>query len=108
MDPPLEVVHFPFEGEQIIGYLHLPRGAAGTAPTIMAVNGLDCRKEDSTETFSAILPFGIGYIAVDGPGAGQSPIKAGPTSECMLVAVLDYLATRPEVDKTSIAIRGVG
>jgi len=26
----------------------------------------------------------------------------------MLVAVLDYLATRPEVDKTSIAIRGVG
>jgi len=107
MDPPLEVVHIPFEGKQIIGYLRLPKGATGPVPMVMEVNGLDSRKEDLAESFSAILPFGIGYIAVDGPGTGQSPIKAGPTSERMLLAVLDYLATRPEVDKTRIAMHGV-
>jgi len=107
MDPPLEVVHIPFEGKQIIGYLRLPKGAAGPVPMILAVNGLDSRKEDLAESFSAILPFGIGYLAVDGPGTGQSPIKASPTAERMLSAVLDYLATRPEVDKTRIAMHGV-
>lgn len=107
MDPPLEVVHIPFEGKQITGYLRFPKGAAGPVPMVLAVNGLDSRKEDLTESFSAILPFGIGYIAIDGPGTGQSPIKASPTSERMLLAVLDYLATRPEVDKSRIAMHGV-
>ncbi|HEY6849576.1 MAG TPA: alpha/beta hydrolase [Terracidiphilus sp.] len=107
MDPPLEVVHIPFEGMQITGYLRLPKGATGPVPIVLAVNGLDSRKEDLTESFSAILPFGIGYLAVDGPGTGQSPIKASPTAERMLSAVLDYLATRPEVDKTRIAMHGV-
>ncbi len=107
MDPPLEVVHIPFEGKQIIGYLRLPKGAVGPVPMALAVNGLDSRKEDLTESFSAILPFGIGYLAVDGPGTGQSPIKASPTAGRMLSAVLDYLAARPEVDKTRIAMHGV-
>ena len=107
MDPPLEVVHIPFEGKQITGYLRLPKGAMGPVPIVLAVNGLDSRKEDLTESFAAILPFGIGYLAVDGPGTGQSPIKASPTADRMLSAVLDYLATRPEVDKGRIAMHGV-
>src|SRR5271170_5086290 len=70
-DPPLEVVHIPFEGKDIIGYLRLPKNAKGPAPLVIAVNGLDSRKEDLAESFGAILPFGIGYLAVDGPGTGQ-------------------------------------
>ena len=106
-DPPLEVVRIPFEGKEIIGYLRLPKNAHGPVPMVIAVNGLDSRKEDLTESFSAILPFGVGYIAVDGPGTGQSPVKATPTSERALSAVIDYLLTRPEVDKTRIAFHGV-
>ena len=107
MNPPLEVVHIPFEGKEIIGYMRLPKGAAGPVPMVIAVNGLDSRKEDLTESFSAILPYGIGYLAVDGPGTGQSPIKASPTADGMLSTVLDYLGTRPEVDKSRIAMHGV-
>ena len=107
MDPPLEVVHIPFEGKEITGYLRFPKGATASVPMVMAVNGLDSRKEDLAESFSAILPYGIGYIAIDGPGTGQSPIKASPTADRMLSAVLDYLATRPEVDKDRIAMHGV-
>jgi esterase FrsA len=106
-DPPLEVVHIPFEGSEIVGYMRLPKNAAGSVPIVIAVNGLDSRKEDLTESFSAILPFGVGFIAVDGPGTGQAPIKASPTAERMLSRVIDYLQTRPEVDRSRIAFHGV-
>jgi esterase FrsA len=106
-DPPLEVVHIPFEGSEIIGYLRLAKNAKGPEPIVIAVNGLDSRKEDLSESFSAILPYGVGFIAVDGPGTGQAPIKASPTAERMLSRVIDYLHTRPEVDKGRIALHGV-
>jgi esterase FrsA len=106
-DPPLEVVHIPFEGKEIIGYLRLPKNPNGPVPLVIAVNGLDSRKEDLTESFSAILPFGIGYLAVDGPGTGQNPIKVSETADRVLSRVLDYAQSRPEVDKNRIAMHGV-
>src|SRR6202140_5412516 len=106
-DPPLEVVRIPFEGKQIIGYLRLPKNAAGPVPLVIAVNGLDSRKEDLTESFAAILPFGIVFLAVDGPGTGQAPIKVSETSERMLSKVIDYAQSRPEIDKNRIALHGV-
>jgi len=87
-DPPLEVVHIPFEGKEITGYLRLPKNAKGPVPLVIAVNGLDSRKEDLTESFAAILPFGIAFLAVDGPGTGQAPIKVSETSERMLSKVI--------------------
>ncbi|HYW41197.1 MAG TPA: alpha/beta hydrolase [Terriglobales bacterium] len=106
-DPPLEIVRIPFEGKEIIGYLRLPKNANGPVPLVLAVNGLDSRKEDLSESFSAILPFGIGFLAVDGPGTGQSPIKVSENAERMLSRVLDYIATRPEIDKNRVAMHGV-
>jgi esterase FrsA len=107
MDPKLEIVRIPFEGSEIIGYLRLPKEAKGPVPLVIAVNGLDSRKEDLTESFSAILPFGIGYLAIDGPGTGQAPIKASPTADRMLSRVLDYVQTRPEIDSKRVAMHGV-
>jgi esterase FrsA len=106
-DPPLEVVHIPFEGSEIIAYMRLPKNAKGPVPLVIAVNGLDSRKEDLCESFSAILPFGVGFLAVDGPGTGQSPVKASPTADRMLSRVIDYVQIRPEVDKTRLAVHGV-
>src|ERR1700752_1051617 len=107
LDPPLEVVHIPFEGKEIGGYLRLPKNAKGPVPLVIAVNGLDSRKEDLTESCGAILPFGIGFLAVDGPGTGQAPIKVSETSERMLSKVIDYAQSRPEIDKNRIALHGV-
>jgi esterase FrsA len=106
-DPPLEIVRIHFEGKEIIGYLRLPKGANGPVPLVLAVNGLDSRKEDLTESFSAILPFGVGFLAVDGPGTGQCPIKVSETSDRMFSRILDYVATRPEIDKNRVTMHGV-
>lgn len=106
-DPPLEIVKIPFEGKEIIGYLRLPKNPAGPVPLVLAVNGLDSRKEDLSESFSAILPYGVGFLAVDGPGTGQNPIKVSENAERVLSRVLDYIATRPEIDKNRVAMHGV-
>src|SRR5216683_2670806 len=106
-DPPLEVVRIPFEGKEIIGYLRLPTNAKGPVPLVIAVNGLDSRKEDLAESFGAILPFGVGFLAVDGPGTGQNPIKVSETADRMLSRVIDYAQARTQIDKNRIAMHGV-
>ena len=106
-NPPLEIVRIPFEGKEITGYVRMPKDAKAPVPMVIAVNGLDSRKEDLTETWSAILPYGVGFIAVDGPGTGQSPIKASETAERMFSRVIDYLQARPDADKNRIVFHGV-
>jgi esterase FrsA len=106
MDPPLEVVHIPFENSEIIGYLRLPKNANGPVPVVIAISGLDSRKEDLSENFGAVVPYGIGFIGIDSPGTGQAPIKASESAERMFSKVIDYLQTRPEVDKSRIGVDG--
>ncbi len=105
-DPPLEVLHIPFEGSEIVGYLRLPKNTKGPVPVVIAISGLDSRKEDLSENFGAVLSYGIGFIGIDSPGTGQAPIKASETSERMFSRVIDFLLTRPEVDKTRIGMDG--
>ena len=105
-DPPLEVVRIPFEGKEIVGYLRLPANARRPVPLVLAISGLDSRKETVAETYAAALAEGIGFFAVDSPGTGQAPRKADETSDQMYSRVLDYLASRPEIDKNRILVHG--
>jgi pimeloyl-ACP methyl ester carboxylesterase len=105
-DPPLEIVRIPFEGGEIVAYLRLPANAPRPVPLVLAISGLDSRKETVAETYSAALPEGIGFLTVDSPGTGQAPRKAGATADQMYSRVLDYLASRPEIDKDRILVHG--
>jgi esterase FrsA len=106
-DPPLEIVRIPFEDSEIIGYLRLPpANVTRPVPFVLAISGLDSRKETVAETYAAVLASGIGFIAVDSPGTGQAPVKAGETADKMYSRVLDYLATRAEIDKSRIVVHG--
>jgi esterase FrsA len=106
LNPPLEVVRIPFEGKEIVGYLRLPPGAA-PAPLVLAVSGLDSRKETMADTYNALIEHGVGYFAVDGPGTGQSPVKVSPTADRVLTKVIDYLGARKEIDPKRIVMHGV-
>ncbi len=105
-DPPLEVVRIAFEGKEIVGYLRLPAKARRPVPLVLAISGLDSRKETVAETYAAALAEGVGFFAVDSPGTGQAPRKADESSDQMYSRVLDYLATRPEIDKNRILVHG--
>ncbi len=106
LDPPIEQIHIPFEGKDIPGYIRLPK-IAGPAPIIFMINGTDSRKEDEIQGRESLFRNGIGVIAVDMPGTGEAPIKADEGSERMLSRVLDYLATRPDVDSKRVVTWGV-
>jgi cephalosporin-C deacetylase-like acetyl esterase len=107
LDPPMEVVKIPFEGKTITGYLRLPKQPSGKVPMILAISGLDSRKETVAESYEQILAHGVGFLAVDGPGTGQAPLKVNATAERMFSAVLDYLYAHPRVDQQRIIASGV-
>ncbi len=105
-DPPLEVVRIPYGDKEIVGYLRLPANVPRPAPLVLAISGLDSRKETVSETYAAALPEGIGFFAVDSPGTGQAPRKADESADQIYSRALDYLATRPEIDKNRILVHG--
>lgn len=109
LDIPLEVVKIPFEGKEIVAYMRLPKNANANhkVPMIMAVSGLDSRKETVADSYSQILQHGVGIFVLDGPGTGQAPIKASTTADRMFSVALDYLEKRPEVDNKRIIFSGV-
>lgn len=107
LSPPLEIVRIPFEGKEIVGYLRLPAAAPGRVPLVFAVSGLDSRKENLAGTYGQLLENGIGFFVLDGPGTGQSPVKASATADRVLSRALDYLLTRDEIDSDRIVHHGV-
>jgi dienelactone hydrolase len=106
LDPPVENLRLPFEGKEIAGYIRLPKDVH-PAPIIFMINGTDSRKEDEVQGRDSLFRSGIGVVAVDMPGTGESPVKADVGAERMFSRVLDYLATRPDVDSKRIVVWGV-
>ena len=106
LEPPLQIVRIPYAGSEIVAYLRLPSERRAPVPVVLGISGLDGRKEGQVLTFAPLLSHGIGFLAVDGPGTGEAPVKFGPTADKMFSRILDYLARRPEIDKTRIAVYG--
>ena len=109
MNPPMEVINIPFEGKTITGYLRFPANvsAGQKVPMILAISGLDSRKETVADSYEQILSQGVGFFAVDSPGTGQAPVKVSATAERMFTKVLDYLVAHPRVDAKRIVVSGV-
>src|SRR5262249_41820923 len=105
-DPPLEIVRIPFEGSEIVGDLRLPRPAGRRMPVVIAIAGLDSRKEKAAESHAALLAHGIGFFSIDSPGTGESPVKASATADRIFGPLLDYLGTRPEIDHARLLVHG--
>ncbi|MGH8642070.1 MAG: alpha/beta hydrolase family protein [Burkholderiales bacterium] len=106
LDPPIEIVRIPFEGKEIVGYLRLP-AATRPAPLVFAIAGLDSRKEDIAGHSETYLKHGMGLLAIDLPGTGESPyLIADVDRDRIFAAVLDYLGTRPEVNAGSVIVQG--
>jgi len=109
--PNIEFVEVPYEGVMLPALFMKAQGAAGRAPTVVIVNGMDNAKEMSI--FFAGLEFarrGFNTLAMDGPGQGESLRIRGIHSrydyEAPGAAAYDYVSQRSDVDPKRVAIMG--
>jgi esterase FrsA len=104
--PPIEIVRIPFEGKEIVGYLRLPINVR-PAPLVLTIGGLDGRKENASFRNDAYLAQGVAYFSFDMPGTGQSTIRqVVPGAEREFTRVLDYIATRRDIDAKRVVVYG--
>jgi dienelactone hydrolase len=111
-DHHVEAVWVPFKDKAIPAWLHLPPGyTSGKLPVVIAVPGMDSYKEIQVALYGdKFLNRGMAVLAIDGPGQYEAPMiglyftmqnwmAAGP-------ALVDWIAARPELDATRIAVSG--
>jgi 2,6-dihydroxypseudooxynicotine hydrolase len=106
--PPGERVEIPFEGRSLAGILRRPAGAARPPVVVMAM-GLDSCKEEMDAYETTFLARGLATLAFDGPGQGEAeydlPIRGD--YEAPVSAIVDWLATRADVDADRVGMWGV-
>ena len=106
-DPPVQRVEMPFagrpgEGTVIPGYLRVPAGER--PPVLVQWGGIDGFKEDRRD--DTVLARGIASLSIDMPGVGDTPIPGSEDAERLFGSVFDWVAARPDLDGSRIAVWG--
>src|SRR5579884_3870564 len=78
-------------------------------PVVILVPGLDSVKEELHAYGNDFLARGMAVLAIDGPGQGEMEFDHAMRYdyEVPLGRVLDYLATRTDVDSSRVGAMGV-
>jgi dipeptidyl aminopeptidase/acylaminoacyl peptidase len=108
----IEAVEVPFEGKSLPGYFVKGRDAGAPLPTLVFFDGLDITKElQYFRGVPELIKRGLNVLIVDIPGTGESirfrGMPARYDTNVAGTAVVDYLATRRDVDKDRLAVMGV-
>ncbi len=104
---PIERVEIPYNGITMPAYFRTPKGV-DKPPCVVLLGGLDTTKEDYLVVSDLCIARGLATIGFDGPGQGETFFKAPLTLdfEKSVSAVIDYVQTRPEIDKNRIGLVG--
>lgn len=106
-DPPLQIVKIKFRGEDVVGYLHLPKNKK-KPPLILWANGIDTHKADVYTRIKPFLDRGIAILTVDTIGTGENARwRAEPGGEAMLKAFIDKMQKDKRVDGSRIGHVGI-
>jgi len=108
LDPPGERVAIPYEGGRLYGNLRKPRGAA-RPPVVVMCMGLDSAKEEMDSNEAVFLARGMATLCFDGPGQGEGEYDFAIRGdyEVPVKAVVDFVATRRDLDAARIGLWGV-
>jgi esterase FrsA len=106
---PIVRVEIPFkgrpgEGSSIPAYLRVPKKGKAPFPVLLTWGGIDGYKEE--QMHDDALELGMATVAIDGPGVGDCPLKGSEDAERLFGAVLDWIATRKELDGKRVACWG--
>jgi esterase FrsA len=106
-EPRIERIQIPFEGGTFPVYLQLPK-SDHPVPVIISIGGLDSYKEYVAERYGPVyMKRSFGYVAVDGPHTGEATVRADEHGERIYSAVIDFLLSRSDVDRSRIGVQGV-
>ncbi len=105
--PPFERIEIPYEGHLLQGEFY---AAGGRAPVVVAYSGADGILLGGSPSGGPWTSRGMSYLTFDAPGQGGSlrlkKLYAPPDTERIGQAVVDYLATRSDVDLDRLGIYG--
>ncbi len=108
-----EAVSFKSDGLMIKGLMTFPASVAqGPRPAIIILHGFGGHKNGVQQQWSHKFFSGLGYVTlrIDYRGCGESEGKRGAILPHGMVrdtiAAVDYLGSRPEVDKSRIVLSG--
>lgn len=110
--PPIEVISVQCGDEVYDGYFcHPDNPAPGNWPAVFLIGGADAYGEEIYFSGRQVVERGLALILVDTPGRGSSMYLKGiptrPDYEVPVMASIDYLAARPEVDPERIGVIGI-
>ncbi len=110
--PPFERIQVKYDGQTLDGYFRKPNGPAGRRfPAMIAFQGADTMAEATIQNGGAYVSRGMAYLAMDFPGQGGAlrlkDLHLPPDTERIAKAVIDYLATRPDVDSDRIGMQAI-
>lgn len=112
MRPPLKRVEIPYEKTTLPGYLILPEKKRNKVPCVLYLGGADdCKEELVLLGTYDLVERGLGVLAIDGPGKGETLRKKGiptrPDFEVVASAAFDFLEEQPEVDNNKLGVLGI-
>lgn len=108
----IEQVGVLYEGVVLDGYIVRPDATARRRPTVVFLGGADSWAEELVFLGGNQFPArGMNLVVADTPGRGGTlrfkNVYSRPDYEVPVAAVLDYLATRDDVDPDRIGLAGV-
>ena len=108
LSPAGERVEIPYEGKRLYGILRRPPGVE-RPPVVAMAMGLDSTKEECDAYEQPFLARGLATLAFDGPGQGEGQYEFAIRGdyEVAAAAVLDFIATRRDLDAKRIGLSGV-
>jgi len=108
LDPPGVRVEIPYCGKALYGVLRKPAGVE-RPPVMVMICGLDSAKEETEAYERPFLDRGIAVLVFDGPGQGEGEYDFAIRGdyEVPARAVVDYVATRRDLDASRIGLWGV-
>jgi 2,6-dihydroxypseudooxynicotine hydrolase len=106
--PPGERVEMPYQGKWLAGILRKPAGVDRPPAVVMAM-GLDSAKEEAGCYEQPFLARRMATLSFDGPGQGEGEYDFAIRGdyEVAVAAVVDFIATRRDLDASRIGLWGV-
>lgn len=108
---PVSVVSIPYEGTTLKGYFFKAAAAEEKAPVMIVHQGFDAPIESTVYIAEEAIRRGYNCLLFEGPGQGltirEKKIPFRPDWEKVVTPVVDYVCTRPDVDKNNIILMGI-